>query len=339
MVPFGTTKVPLRPIFHMSSFLRRSAPVFEMRERFGDTDMLVRNNAQGAALAEVLAKSSVVLMRGHGYCVAAATIPVVVFRAYYTQVNAELQQRAIALGGGQVTYLTEEEAALSEKSNEAVIGRPWGLWKAKFAPSRREWKMKKVNLIVLLAAALAAAPLALAQTYPAKPIRLVVPFPPGGASDLTARTLAQEMGESMGQSIVVDNKPGANGAIGIDLVAKAPPDGYTILLTDRGSLAVNPSLYAKLTYDPLKDFSYIGIATDGPYVLVANPKLNVKTVQELVALAKSKPGTLNYSSFGIGSMAQLNLEAFNQKMGTNIVHVPYKGAAPAAQAASPAKSA
>ena len=115
-------------------------------------------------------------------------------------------------------------------------------------------------------------------TYPSKPIRLVVPFPPGGASDLTARTLAQKMGESMGQSIVVDNKPGANGAIGIDLVAKSPPDGYTILLTDRGSLAVNPSLYAKLPYDPLKDFSYIGIATDGPYVLVVNPKLNVKTV-------------------------------------------------------------
>lgn len=134
VVPFGTTSAKLLPIFHMSSFLRGGAPVFEMRERFGNTDMLVRNSAQGAALAEVLATNSVVLMRGHGYCVAAATIPVVVFRAYYTQVNAELQQRAIALGGDRVTYLTEEEAALSEKSNESVIGRPWGLWKAKFAP-------------------------------------------------------------------------------------------------------------------------------------------------------------------------------------------------------------
>ena len=160
-----------------------------------------------------------------------------------------------------------------------------------------------------------------------------MPFSPGGASDLTARTLAQKMGESMGQTIVVDNKPGANGVLGIDSVAKSPPDGYTILLTDRGSLTVNPSLYVKLPYDPIKDFSYIGIATDGPYVLVANPKLNVKTVQELVALSKSKPGTVNYSSFGIGSMAQLNLEAFNQKMGTDMLHVPYKGAAPAAQAA------
>ena len=196
--------------------------------------------------------------------------------------------------------------------------------------------MKKVDAVVLLAAALLALTTALAQApaYPTKPVRLVVPFSPGGASDLTARTLAQKMGESMGQSIVVDNKPGANGVLGIDLVAKSQPDGYTILLTDRGSLTVNPSLYVKLPYDPVKDFSYIGIATDGPYVLVANPKLNVKTVQELVALSKSKPGTVNYSSIGIGSMAQLNLEAFNQKMGTDMLHVPYKGAAPAAQAAA-----
>ena len=195
--------------------------------------------------------------------------------------------------------------------------------------------MKIVDTVVLFAAALLAIPAAFAQApaYPTKPVRLVVPFSPGGASDLTARTLAQKMGESMGQSIVVDNKPGANGVLGIDSVAKSQPDGYTILLTDRGSLTVNPSLYMKLPYDPMKDFSYIGIATDGPYVLVVNPNLNVKTVQELVALSKSKPGTLNYSSFGVGSMAQLNLEAFNQKMGTDMLHVPYKGAAPAAQAA------
>ena len=195
--------------------------------------------------------------------------------------------------------------------------------------------MKKVDSVVLFAAALLAVPGALGQApaYPTKPIKLVVPFSPGGASDLTARTLAQRMGESMGQSIVVENKPGANGVVGIESVAKSPPDGYTLLLTDRGSLAVNPSLYQHLPYDPIKDFSYIGIATDGPYVLVANPKLNVTTVQELVALAKSKPGTVSYSSFGIGSMAQLNLEAFNHKMGTDMLHVPYKGAAPAAQAA------
>ena len=192
--------------------------------------------------------------------------------------------------------------------------------------------MRKINLLVLLLAAFAA-PLALAQSYPARPIKLVVPFAPGGSSDLTARTLGQKMGEQMGQAIVVENKPGANGAIGIEAVAKSPPDGYTIVLTDRGSLVVNPSLYVNLPYDALRDFACIGVVTNGPFVLVANPKLNVKSVAELVALAKAKPGTLNYSSFGIGSMAQLNLEAFNQKMGTDLVHVPYKGAAPAAQAA------
>jgi len=186
------------------------------------------------------------------------------------------------------------------------------------------------TLIALLSLA---ATTVFAQTYPTKPIRLVVPFSPGGASDLTARTVAQKMSEQMGQTIVVDNKPGANGVLGMDIVAKAPPDGYTLLLTDRGSLTVNPWLYQKLPYDVQKDFAFVGIITDGPYVLVANPKLGVSTVKELVALSKSKPGTVNYASYGIGSMAQLNLEAFNQKMGTDMLHVPYKGASPAAQAA------
>lgn len=195
--------------------------------------------------------------------------------------------------------------------------------------------MEKSKRMVLFLAALLAAPLAIAQApaYPTKQIRLIVPFSPGGASDLTARTLAQKMGDALGQTIVVDNKPGANGVLGLDLAAKSAPDGYTLVLTDRGSLTVNPSLYKQLPYDPLKDFSYIGIATDGPYVLVVNPKLNVGTVQELVALSKSKPGTLNYASYGIGSMSQLDLELFNQKMGTDMLHVPYKGASPAAQAA------
>jgi tripartite-type tricarboxylate transporter receptor subunit TctC len=195
--------------------------------------------------------------------------------------------------------------------------------------------MNTSRLVLAFAAALVAVPLVQAQpaAYPTKQIRLIVPFSPGGASDLTARTLAQKMGESLGQTIIVENKPGANGVLGIDFVAKAPPDGYTLVLTDRGSLTVNPSLYKQLPYDPLKDFSYIGIATDGPYVLVANPKLNVGTVQELVALSKAKPGTINYASYGIGSMSQLDLEAFNRKMGTDMLHVPYKGASPAAQAA------
>lgn len=134
VVPFAASSVTLRPIYHMSSFLRAGARVFEIRERFAATDMLIRNNAQGAALAEVLGNSAVVLMRGHGYCAVGQSVSVVVFRAYYTQVNAELQQRAMAIGGSDVTFLTEGEAAMSEKSNESVMGRPWGLWKSKFAP-------------------------------------------------------------------------------------------------------------------------------------------------------------------------------------------------------------
>jgi tripartite-type tricarboxylate transporter receptor subunit TctC len=193
-------------------------------------------------------------------------------------------------------------------------------------------KLLALASVALVTLATATTSFAQADNYPNRPIKLVLPFPPGGGSDLTARTLAQKMGDSMGQPIVVENRPGANGSLGTDLVAKAAPDGYTILITDRGALSVNPVLYAKLPYDPLKDFSYIGIANDGPYVLVVNPSLNVKTLAELTALAKAKPGTINYSSFGIGSMPQMNLEALNRKMGIDLVHVPYKGAGPAAQA-------
>ena len=132
VVPFAASSVPLKPIYHMSSFLRTGAPVFEIREKFGMTDLLIRNNAHGAALAEKLGDNSTVLMRGHGYCTVGASIPEAVFRAYYAQVNADLQQRAIALGG-HVTYLEDEEARLYDETNRSVIGRPWGLWKAKFA--------------------------------------------------------------------------------------------------------------------------------------------------------------------------------------------------------------
>jgi tripartite-type tricarboxylate transporter receptor subunit TctC len=187
----------------------------------------------------------------------------------------------------------------------------------------------------IAAAAMAGAMAAHSQSapgYPNRPIKLIVAYPPGGGSDLTARTVAQKMSEQLGQPIVVENRPGANGGIGADQVAKSAPDGYTLLLADRGALGINPSIYAKLPYDPLKDFAYVGIVTEAPYVLVANPKLQVSTVQELVALAKAKPKSIDYGSFGIGSMAQLNLEAFNQRLGTDLQHVPYKGAGPAVQA-------
>ncbi len=133
VVPFAASSVPLKPVYHMSSFLRTGAPVFEIREKFGMTDMLIRNNAQGSALAEKLGDKSAVLMRGHGYCTVGGSIPEAVFRAYYAQINADLQRRAIALGGG-VTYLEDAEARLYDETNRGVLGRPWGLWKAKYAP-------------------------------------------------------------------------------------------------------------------------------------------------------------------------------------------------------------
>ena len=133
VVPFAASTVELKPIYHMSSFLHTGAPVFEIREKFGMTDMLIRNAAQGEALAETIGKGAVVLMRGHGYCAVGADIAEAVFRAYYTQVNAELQQRAIGLGG-DVTFLADEEGVLYDETNRKVIGRPWALWKAKFAP-------------------------------------------------------------------------------------------------------------------------------------------------------------------------------------------------------------
>ncbi len=133
VVPFAASSVPLKPIYHMSSFLRTGAPVFEIREKFGMTDMLIRNGEQGAALAERLGDKSAVLMRGHGYCTVGGSIPEAVFRAYYAQLNAELQHRAITLGG-DVTYLEDEEARLYDETHRGVLGRPWELWKAKFAP-------------------------------------------------------------------------------------------------------------------------------------------------------------------------------------------------------------
>jgi tripartite-type tricarboxylate transporter receptor subunit TctC len=174
---------------------------------------------------------------------------------------------------------------------------------------------------------------ALAQeTFPSRPVRIVVSFTPGGGADFTARTVGQKMSELLGQPVVVENKPGANGTIGCEAVAKAPPDGYTILETDRGALGVNPSLYKKLPYDPLRDFEYVGIVTSAPYVLVIDARLPAKTLGEFVKLAKSKPGALNYGSYGIASMAQLNIEALKAKLGIDLVHVPYKGAGPAVQA-------
>ena len=183
-----------------------------------------------------------------------------------------------------------------------------------------------VGLGVML---LALAPQSYAQTYPNKPIRLIVPFPPGGGNDVIARVIAQKLTERFGQQVVVDNKAGANGIVGLQALMQAPPDGYTIAVGAAGPLAVNPSLYDKLPYDPLKDFSPITNMVNFPLLLVTNPVVPAKTIQELIALAKAKPGQLYFASPGSGNSGHLAGELFNSMANVKTVHVPYKGQGPA----------
>jgi len=169
-----------------------------------------------------------------------------------------------------------------------------------------------------------------AQTYPAKPIRFIVPFAPGGGSDLVARTVAQKITEALGQPVLVDNRSGAAGTIGADLAAKSPADGYTLLLGSNGPLAINPSLYPKLPYDAVRDLTPVSIVTIMPFLLVTHPSLPVKTVKDLIALVRAQPGQLNYGSPGNGSTTHLANELLKSMTGVQITHVPYKGVAPAA---------
>ena len=168
-----------------------------------------------------------------------------------------------------------------------------------------------------------------AQDYPTKPIRLVVPFAAGGATDVLARLVGERLTASLGQQVVVDNRPGAGGNIGSDLVARAEPDGYTILMGAVGTHAINPSLYPKMPYDPVKDFAPVTLVASVPNVLVVNPEVPANSVQELIDLAKAKPGELNFASSGNGTSIHLSGELFKAMTGTDIVHVPYKGSGPA----------
>jgi len=168
-----------------------------------------------------------------------------------------------------------------------------------------------------------------AANYPSKPIRMVVPFTPGGSSDILARAIGQELSKAWGQSVVIENAAGAGGSIGSDKVAKAAGDGYTLLMGHIGTLAVNPSLYPKLPYNPMTDFAPIAWVARVPNVLVVHPSVPAKTVQELVALSKSRPGQLNYGSGGNGSAANLATEYFNLQTGSSFQHIPYRGTAPA----------
>ncbi len=168
-----------------------------------------------------------------------------------------------------------------------------------------------------------------AQTYPAKPIRLVVPFPPGGTTDILAREVGQRLSQSFGQSVVVDNRPGAAGNIGSELVAKSAPDGYTLLMATVGTHAINPSLYAKMPYDHVKDFAPVILVASVPNVLEVTPSLPVYTVADLIKLAKEKPGQINFASSGSGTSIHLSGELFKAMAGVDMTHVPYKGSAPA----------
>ena len=184
---------------------------------------------------------------------------------------------------------------------------------------------------ILTAACLAlASQLAAAQatTYPSRPIRLIVPLAAGGPSDTMARTLAQKLGEVAKQNVIVDNRPGASGIIGTELVAKSPPDGYTILLVST-AVAINPSLYKKLPYDTLRDLTGVSLLAGAPYMLAVHPSLPVKTVTQLIALAKARPGELNHASGGSGTGPHLGMEVFMQRTGIKVVHVTYKGGGPA----------
>ena len=181
---------------------------------------------------------------------------------------------------------------------------------------------------ILLACALLLASDACAQAWPSRPIKLVVPFPPGGSTDIFARPIAQKLSEALKQQVVVENRGGAGGTIGADAVAKSPPDGYTLLMGHIGTLAVAPSLYPALPYDPQKHFAPVGMVATVANVLVVNPAVAAKTVPELIALAKGAPDKLTYSSGGNGSAAHIAVELFKLRTGTRIVHVPYKGTAP-----------
>ena len=190
--------------------------------------------------------------------------------------------------------------------------------------------MRTERILPALLLALAAIPAA-AQSpaaYPTRAVRVVVPFPPGGGTDIISRTVAQRLHESWGQGVVVDNRPGANGIIGTDLVAKAKPDGYTLGVVIANH-AINPSLYPKLPYDTQRDFTPVTLMAQYPYIITVHPSVPAKNVRELIALAKARPGQLSYASSGNGSGPHLGMELFKSMAKIDIVHVPYKGASPA----------
>ncbi len=187
--------------------------------------------------------------------------------------------------------------------------------------------------MLMAVVALIAAPSAWSQAgaYPSRPVRVVVPFPAGGTTDILARAIAQRLSEAMGQPFIVDNRPGAGGNLGAELVAKSAPDGYTLLMGTVGTHAINPGLYPKMPYDHIKDFAPVLLVAGVPNILEVNPNVPVHTVAELIAYAKANPGKLNFASSGAGTSIHLSGELFKTMAGVSMQHVPYKGSAPALQ--------
>jgi tripartite-type tricarboxylate transporter receptor subunit TctC len=187
--------------------------------------------------------------------------------------------------------------------------------------------MRRILFVLLLALCGYAGAAAAQDAYPNRPIRLIVPYPPGGTADAMARALGQELTTAWGQPVVVDNRPGASTIIGADVAARSPADGYTLLFTTDSTLTINPMLHKRLPYDPQKDFAPITLIGYQDLVLVVHPSVPARTLEEFVAFAKAKPGTLNYGSFGRGSQPHLAMEMFTQLAGISLVHVPAKGIA------------
>ncbi len=171
-----------------------------------------------------------------------------------------------------------------------------------------------------------------AQTYPAKPVRWIVPSTPGDGSDITARLLGERVGRALGQPVVIDNKPGAGGVLGSEQAARAPADGYTMIVGNAGSHGINAAIYGKLSYDVVRDFAPVALICTAPNVMVVSPAIKARSVAEFIAHAKANPGKLNYASGGIGSSAHMSAELFKSLTGTEMTHVPYKGSAPAVAA-------
>lgn len=189
--------------------------------------------------------------------------------------------------------------------------------------------MLQMMKFVLGATCLLLSGAAVAQAWPAKPLRLISPFAPGGGADITSRAIAQKLGPALGEQVLVDNRGGAGGMLGVELATRAAPDGYTLVLGTIGPIAVSPSLYNKIPYDPLKDLTPVSQAANALNVLVVHPSLPVKTLKEFIALARARPGELNFGSSGAGATDHLAGELFNAMAGVKLVHVPYKGGAPA----------